>query len=505
MYSVNANTSTKIGLSFTLATIVTIIMAYSSELQSFHQLWVDSYTYTHGYLTLAISLYLLSKLPMRQILLTAKPNVFILFSLLLAIFAMLVASAGDIKTLQLLLLPILFLLSLGTYFGWKNTKLMTFPVLLLLFAAPIWDDFSPLFQIITVSVNQFLLWVFDIPAQIQGLYITLPVGTFFVAGGCSGVKYILVGLFLSSVYSYLFLTTIKQKVTLILISLALSMFSNWVRVFGIIIAGYWTDMESPLVKDHEWWGWVIFTLFTLLPLYFISHKIESRNTTTKADKRHPEQKETTTTIRLVTVPFIVIFILSLPALLLHSDETPATATTIQPPLKQSNWLGPLFEKTPWGPYFIEPDTHISSGYIKNGNKVHLDLIHYQHQSQGKELIYFKNKNFNDDMFSLVQTSDIDTGLQTGSVKQLILENDKGEGVVVWYWYLINGKAYTHPLKAKLAGSINRIFGNRAGSWISVSTQCDIQSNCIKGIDRLRSYLDTYTEYLKNPGQPDNNT
>jgi len=501
MLSTHTNKKLNLSIINTILIVMVIVFAYTYEVRSLHQLWVDSYTYTHGYLVLAISIYLLYKLPIIKILSTAKPSPTIGLILLITVVPFLFAKAGEIKTVQLLVFPFILLFSLGTYLGTKATLQLAFPILILLFSVPIWDDFSPLFQAITVIVNQALLWVFNIPAQIDGLYISLPVGTFFVAGGCSGVKYILVALFLSSVYSYLYVASHKGKASLILTALALSMFSNWIRVFGIILAGHLTNMESPLIKDHEWWGWVIFFLFTLLPLYFIANKIERTfppvniNPPTTNKEAHDQSK-----LKLIVTAIYVIVVITTPNLLLASDQSPPTnaSNSIYPPASKNNWLGPLFENTPWNAQFTKPDSELNSSYIKKNNKVHLSITHYQTQSQGKELIYYQNKFYEEDHFKLLQSSTTEVNANISSVNELLLENKEGKQIVIWHWYLIGEKTYTTPIKVKLAGALSRIQGDQSGTWLSVSSQCTTQKECNANRTLMENYIDTFDTFLMRP-------
>lgn len=142
--------------------------------------------------------------------------------------------------------------------------------MLLIFAVPVWDDLSPLLQHITVFFNNIFLQLAGIQATIKEFYIMLEVGTFLVEDGCSGVRYLMVALFLASFYGQLHYRSYMATVQLVLISALLSMLANWIRVFGIIAAGHYTNMETSLVEDHELFGWVVFVIFTLIPLFYIS-------------------------------------------------------------------------------------------------------------------------------------------------------------------------------------------------------------------------------------------
>ena len=82
--------------------------------------------------------------------------------------------------------------------------------LLMLLAIPIWDFLIDPLRIITVVIVQNSLEWLEIPALIDGFFITLPVGRFVVEGGCSGLNYMLTSLTLGLVYSMRYLNRMRR-------------------------------------------------------------------------------------------------------------------------------------------------------------------------------------------------------------------------------------------------------------------------------------------------------
>src|SRR5690606_6307049 len=134
---------------------------FASEWQAYFELWYNSVVYSHGFLVLALSLYLLWR--QWAILKTypLAPSV-IGFSVLIATcLVLLLAKAADIKTIALLALPFVILSWGWALWGIAFIRLCGIPILILVYAAPIWDDFSIVFQVITVFANEFLLAIVD--------------------------------------------------------------------------------------------------------------------------------------------------------------------------------------------------------------------------------------------------------------------------------------------------------------------------------------------------------
>ena len=229
--------------------------------------------YSHGLLIFGITLYLL--FIKRAILEKSiiEPGYFAFPVLLLISFVSSVSIEAGIDIFHQLLAPALIWFSFTVLLGYKFGLNILIPLLFLYYAIPAWDYLTFPLQTLTVAVCDFLLGIVEIPAFIEGVNIHLPSGIIKVAGGCSGLRYLLVGLTISSLYAVLFLETWQRKVLLIISGVLLALLANWLRVFIIIVVGHRSQMTSPLLHEHDHFGWVIFAL-TLLPLFVLGYRLQ---------------------------------------------------------------------------------------------------------------------------------------------------------------------------------------------------------------------------------------
>ena len=211
-----------------------LLLSLWEEWQAFFDLWYNSIVYNHGYLVLAGTLFLLydRRAVLKQLRINASP----LGTLLLAgaSTALLLSQAADIQVFRLLLAPILILLWGWSIWGRDFLKVAGGPIMLLVFAVPVWDDFSPLLQHITVFFNNIFLQLASIDASIDEFLITLDVGAFVVEGGCSGVRYLMVALFLGAFYGQLYYRSFMSKALLTITAGLFSLLANWVRVSALL-------------------------------------------------------------------------------------------------------------------------------------------------------------------------------------------------------------------------------------------------------------------------------
>jgi len=187
----------------------------------------------------------------------------LLLSLLWALFHL-----THINILEQLVLVPLLAAGLWVLYGlpvvWKHRLLLLLP----LFAIPVWDYLNPpLLYLSSEVVGQMVRWV-EMPAVIKGNSIFIPYGHILIADGCSGLRYFVVALALGYLIGLLNRYGEGRMLALLSVAALLGLITNWVRIFVLIVIGYQTEMQSPLIEDHEMFGWVLFAVIALPAIYF---------------------------------------------------------------------------------------------------------------------------------------------------------------------------------------------------------------------------------------------
>ncbi|OAN92175.1 EpsI family protein [Marinobacter sp. EhC06] len=480
------------------------LLLFLPEWLEFFELWYSGTIYTHGFLVLAASGYLLFQVRDSLASLERRPSKLGFAVLLFFCAVMLVAKAADIKTIRLLCLPFLIVSWGWAIWGPRFLKLAAIPVGLLIFASPIWDDMSPIFQAITVFVNGLLLDAVGIPADIHELYITIPAGTFFVAGGCSGVRYLMVGLFLAPFYGFLYFPGYRRTVALIAIAALLSMLANWIRVFGIIVIGHVTDMQSSIIEDHEAFGWLTFLVFCLIPLFFIARWLEPRNNSPtplermEAKLREHQQPAEGAATRRGTVTFASITVLLVPVIfysqtVLFEERNEGWSPSL--PAAADDWRGPLRFATIWSPSFVNADFSLSGTYVSDQlERVQLQVEAYRRQAQGKELVYYRNSLFDDSEWNLTTQRSVSVPQSNGfGVDQVteseLLNLETGRRILVWSWYRIGEFSSPSRVKIKIFGGLRSLSGKSDGSFVALAAECDhVDAGCVTARAAFEKFL-----------------
>jgi len=245
--------------------LVLIAVVFSPAVLYSIEVWMDDGTYSHGLLSLLIIIYVLIKSKASAFYLRDKPSLMWLVSFLACVF---IGKLSDIYLVELVHRSIFILALLCfafTIFEDKCHKYFIVPMFILALASPIWGLSIPILQYIAVLIVGFGTELSGIEVLLQDIYITIPVGTFKVANGCSGLRYFLVALTVVVLFSFKFLKERQSWIKLAALAIALSFITNWIRIGYLVYIGHVSNMLDPMIEDHNTLGWIIF----MVPIFLI--------------------------------------------------------------------------------------------------------------------------------------------------------------------------------------------------------------------------------------------
>jgi exosortase A len=237
-------------------------------------LWRHSFddgTYSHAYLIPFISIYLYYLLSIEGKL-NYRKKISIPFTLLLATscYLLFITSHAQISIgywFSLLLVCISSILMLYR-FTWK----VVFPTAFLVFILPFWGILVPFLQDLSVISVTYIMSFTGIPTYVEAQTITIPAGVFEIAGGCSGLRYLLVSLAVSSMFIFLHINNIKNAAMFTIIAILGALLTNWIRIALLIVIGEYTSMQSSLMADHNMFGWYLYVPF-MFALFIWGNKL----------------------------------------------------------------------------------------------------------------------------------------------------------------------------------------------------------------------------------------
>jgi EpsI family protein len=278
-----------------------------------------------------------------------------------------------------------------TLIGPAVSRALMFPLAYAFFLIPLGSELEPLLQLVTARMAIGLLWLVQVPAFIEGIFITIPNGYFRVAEACSGTAFLIAMAAYSTLVANLCFTRTRRRIGFVLFALVSCLIGNGLRAFGIIYFAYLYGVESAAVVDHIVYGWLFFAgiiLFVMLmgrrwfdrspgDVWFDADRLRAACPAGKS--------------RMVPTSLLALLLMLVPFGWVHASgalNVPLPGTVPLPRIggwHMSEDGGPY----PWRPHFDGANQIIVGHYRDDaGRLVDLALVLFSHQEDGKELVGF---------------------------------------------------------------------------------------------------------------------
>lgn len=471
--------------------LLVLIVAYWDTAFSIVHIWSSSSTFTHGFLIIPISGYLLYR--QRDELRAQAPRTepWALAALALGALLWLVAQWVDVNAARhfafVAMIPAVVWALLGT----RVAAHIAFPLAYLFFAVPFGEFLVPALQDITATFTVAGLRWSGIPVLWEGRYFQIPSGMFEVAEACSGVRYLIASLALGTLYAYITYRSLWRRAAFIVLSLLVPIIANGIRAYGIVMIADKSDYQLAIGVDHFIYGWVFFGVVMLL-LFWVGGLFREREGAPSVGatvSAHPAPAPVYK-YRAVAAA-MVILIVSAPLFdaWVARDETNPAAATLTLPMGISGWEGPHGDIDHWQPSYKSATAQQLVGYRSVDRSVETFVARYAAQRRGAELASTDNvlwdvaaeRRFDDRVLQVSLAQD-----QLQRVHEV--RTQLAHGVrVIWYWYEVDGQAVVETWRLKLLIARARLHGRgSAGAVIAVSAFDDTDAERAQGA--LRDFL-----------------
>jgi exosortase A len=450
-----------------LIIVVAWILVFWQGLITAIDVWLVSDIFNHCLFVLPGSLFLIYLKRYELDLNYFKPNYFVLLFCTGSLILYAIGLAGDVQLFMhvatFTFLPLIIWAFIGNHLALK----ILFPLVFMLFCIPIGEELIPALQEVTADLSMVMLNWTGIPIYRNGLFIEIPQGRFLVAEACSGISFFIASIVIGSLYAYLNIHSTKRRVAFLLISIAFPIIANGIRVFGIILTGYLTDMEQAVGADHLIYGWVFFSL-VLVCLLGIGELIREKQLPAinhYIDNFGEEKLPCSLYYQSLTYVVILMLVFSIWFKMINSQ--------INLPIAASNLLVNLSEhakqsgyKSTWKPEFNEPSEEVQYRRLVQDSAIDVYLAWYP-IGHG-ELITSLNRLYTEKSWTMKSSHSfqLDTG-QTMPITTIVNHNSNR---LLSFWYVIDGEVFTNKSVAKLYKIYRILMGSHIGSGIVAVSQ-----------------------------------
>ncbi len=411
----------------------------------------DSYDYSHGflipfiYIFLCYELYKTGDLKMRD-----RFNLPVTMFFALCCYAFFVSSAAQISMAYWftnVTLIVSCTLMLFRY-HWK----IVFAVGYLIFMYPVWGVMKGILQQVSVSAVSYLMSFTNVPTHIDNQFVAIPAGIFEIAGGCSGLRYLITALAISSLYIFLFIKSTKLSLIFLAFAITGALVTNWVRITIIILVGHHTEMTSDLIHDHNMFGWYLFLPYMFL-LFYLGGKLVGYDEETP--DQHTQDEKTASGMNIFIATFGIV---------LTSTTIMATGAVQTPPDENSqlhsNELYPLisgYASETKKQYTYNDSTFLNATFGFSGKKL------------SEKPTSIKNHIINESWQILRQQSDNNW--------RYVFATKSGKNALFAFHYSIAGKTEPSRIKFKMLRIREAFMGNRRTQLEWIGTICN--SDCLR--------------------------
>lgn len=435
--------------------------------------------YGHGYLVLAISAYLIFYNRSKLMALMPCPEYRAMLAVVSASILWMVASLVDVQMLQATALLLLLLSIVWALLGSRVAQILLFPIVYLVFAIPVWFPLSPLLQEMTADAVFWIIRVMEIPALRIENMIVLPAGKLSIEEACSGLRYFLAALTLSTFYAYLNYATFSARLLVVMVFAGAAILLNILRVLIIVYLGYKTDMQHPLVHDHLTLGWYLFggLVMILLVTDAVLQRVypQTLNGVLDTDVHEPVSCNKSKSAFTAFVLGIVLTISAGPLLILwisEQQQSDSYPVQVKLPPAAGGWSYMAANEDGWTPQYQGAIAHRMAYHDINNHEIQLYLGIYPRQRQGEELINDLNKISDNKIWRIryqkANLYNID-GIQ---VLEQLLEKNDGSQRLVWYWYRVAGQNTVNKYQAKALQVLGLLNGMRQASLVAITSSLD---------------------------------
>ena len=278
-----------------------------------------------------------------------------------------------------------------TILGPSVARGIMFPLFYAVFLIPFGEEAVPAMQTITAKMSMVLLAMVGIPAQIEGVFITISTGLFEVAEACSGIKFLVAMAAFSALSANLCFVSWKRRIAFLIMAMIVPVLANGVRAFATIYISYLTNStEFASSFDHIIFGWVFFGVVMLIVMgiaWPFFDRVASDPFLDGSEAQVRAKRASLVPATVATIAVLLVMVMAQSGLArLGRTELPGMITLPEVP----GWQRTVEQVSyPWQPRFDGADHRLGGQYIDAaGHRVDVLVVLYGWQAEGKEMVGF---------------------------------------------------------------------------------------------------------------------
>lgn len=439
---------------------------YWDTLSGMSEIWWRSETYTHGLVVPIISAWLIWQKRISLSLTNPKPVFWPVLLVATFAFCWLIGELTAINALTQFSLIAIVVFSALALLGPSIGKELAFPLGFLFFAVPIGDFLLPNLMEWTADFTVSALRFSNIPVYREGQSFVIPSGQWSVVEACSGIRYMIASVTVGTLYAYLTYTSLRRRLTFILVSFLVPLVANWLRAYLIVMLGHLSGNKLAVGVDHLIYGWIFFGVVIAI-MFAIGMRWSEPPAIFNAGKTFTS--EAGTLDHRLPWPVVLVLAITIIAGPVAENALRRSNTDIDPDINLSTKAGdwtPTPSAGGWKPRFVNPSSEYQAVFNKGDQNVGVYVAYYRNQAYEHKLVASTNVLVmsNDPDWQNVTTDKTNVEFESVSreirtAELLNRASGRGERYIVWRWYWINGQVTSSDIKAKWLTALSILSGH----------------------------------------------
>jgi exosortase A len=453
-----------------LASLLTLGLFWPTA-WSMVETWSRSETFTHGFLVVPISVWLIWH---RRHHLAAVVPEFSGFGLAAFLFSALAWLAGDVAdALVVAQFGLVGMIVGGVWaiLGNRAARELAFALLFLFFAIPVGEALIPPLMEFTASTAVSLLRLTGVPVYREGLFFSIPSGNWSVVEACSGIRYVIASVTLGVLYAYLAYQSRWRRLAFILVSALVPVLANGLRAYLIVLIAHLSDMKLAAGVDHLIYGWVFFGVVMLI-MFSVGAIWREPEAVVPPPAARAAIAEHGRGVALGAAAVIIAALLLRWAVVQMATHQSLAKAPTALPAAVGDWAQTPERPWAWSPIFLPAELGLSTTYRRGETALTVDVAHFVQQRQGAEAINSQNMIVRHGerggaLWRVASQGEARFDSAEGPVAAETFVVRGPQSLTVWRWYRIGTRYTTNHYLAKLYQAVDRLTLNRTDGAIVV--------------------------------------
>lgn len=386
-------------LRYLIVATIGILLLFWRDVWSMVATWWDVSTYNHCLLIMPIIFWLVHQ--RREELVKITPRIWTpgLFWIAIASLGWMVGEAAGVTFARHLGLVMMLQGAVVTLLGTAVARGLVFPIAYSFFLVPFGEELVPFLQTITAKMSMVMLGWANIPAFIDGIFISTPTGYFEVAEACSGIKFLIAMVAYGALVGNVCFQSWNRRILFMIASVIVPIIANGIRAFGTIYIAHHTSVDFATGFDHIFYGWFFFAFVLILVMAigwpFFDRKIDDKMINGDQLAQKSSKLAQQSTLFKTAALMSAIIIAPMLWITVIAAQTSDVPKSIELP-EVADWnqieYEPRFE---WRPKFDGANHTLLGRYedTRTGEKVDLFIAVYDKQEDGREIVGYGQGGF----------------------------------------------------------------------------------------------------------------